>query len=96
MDCEQLTEITIPGSVSEIEEQTFAGCSNLSTVTIESGVTSIGSASFTEDTNLKNVYIPDSVTSIADDAFDDRTENIVFTVENNSYGEQFAIEHSYN
>ena len=47
-----LTTITIPESVTTIEEQAFYGCSNLSSITIPSSVTTIGYAAFSECSNL--------------------------------------------
>ena len=45
-NCKDITSITIPNSVTSIEEKAFYGCSNLHSVTIGSGVLSIGSNAF--------------------------------------------------
>lgn len=45
--CKNLTSITIPDSVTSIEDKAFYWCSNLTSVTIGNGVTSIGGLRFT-------------------------------------------------
>lgn len=60
-----LTSITIPGSIDDIEEDTFASCVNLASVTIRSGVKTIGSRAFAS-TAITSITIPSSVTSIED------------------------------
>jgi hypothetical protein len=61
--------VTIPGSVTSIEDSAFSGCSSLSSVTIPGSVTSIGSSAFYGCSGLSSVTIPGSVTSIEDSAF---------------------------
>jgi hypothetical protein len=46
MGCRGLTNLTIPDSVTSIEDQAFYGCSGLTSVTIGSGVTYIGWETF--------------------------------------------------
>ncbi len=65
----EVTEITIPDSITEIKGYTFYGFKNLTRVTIPSGVTSIGSNAFYSCTSLTSIVIPDSVTSIGSNAF---------------------------
>ena len=67
--CKGLTSVTIPDSVTRIENKTFYGCSGLTSVTISNSVTSIGSYAFYGCTGLTSVTIPDSVTSIGWGAF---------------------------
>jgi len=61
--------ITIPNSITSIEDYAFLQCSNLVSVTIPDSVTSIGGNAFQQCTSLASVTIPDSVTSIGEGAF---------------------------
>ena len=63
-----LTNITIPNSVTSIGEDAFRGCSGLTSVTIPNSVTSIGDDAF-GCSGLTSVTIGNSVTSIGDYAF---------------------------
>ena len=68
-DCENLTSITIPDSVTEIGKYTFCDCKSLTTITIPDSVTEIGEWTFQDCKNLTSITIPDSVTKIGDSAF---------------------------
>ena len=68
-DCTSLTAITIPDSVTSIEDDAFSGCTSLTEITIPDSVTSIGDDAFSGCTSLTAITIPDSVTSIGDSAF---------------------------
>ncbi len=68
-DCERLTSITIPDSVTSIGAQTFARCKSLTGITIPNGVTSIGIFTFSGCWSLKSITIPSSVSWIAENAF---------------------------
>ena len=67
-ECDGITSVTIPGSVTSIKDGAFGACSGLTSVSIGNGVTSIGSA-FGGCSGLTSVIIPDSVTNIGDYAF---------------------------
>ena len=69
MGCSSLTSVTIPNSVTEIEESTFSGCSSLTSVTIPNSVTRIGGNAFWGCSSLTSVTIPNSVTRIGGGAF---------------------------
>ena len=62
--CTGLTSVTIPGSVSSIEDGTFSNCPNLANIVILEGVTTIGKYAFYGNYDLISVVIPGSVTSI--------------------------------
>ena len=51
--CSMLTSVTIPDSVTSIEEDAFSGCARLTSVTIPDSVTSIDENAFDGCTNLK-------------------------------------------
>lgn len=64
-----LTNVTIPNSVTSIGDYAFYECSKITSITIPSSVTSIGGSAFQICSNLTSVTIPSSVTSINDRAF---------------------------
>ena len=64
-----LTSVTIPNSVTSINNYAFWDCSSLQSVTIPNSVTSIGSSAFKGCSSLQSVTIPNSVTSIGKGAF---------------------------
>ena len=68
-DCDDLTSITIPNSVTSIGDSAFSSCSGLTSITIPNSVTSIASGMFSYCDNLTSVTIPNSVTTIEDNAF---------------------------
>ena len=67
--CRDLTSVTIPDSVTNIEPWAFRGCSSLADVTIPGDVTNIGAWAFCDCSSLTNVTIPSRVTSIGQGAF---------------------------
>ncbi len=69
-DCESLTSITIPNSVTSIVDSVFDYCTSLTSITIPDSVTSIGNGAFRYCSSLTSITIPNSVTSIGSHAFD--------------------------
>ncbi|MDO4472979.1 MAG: leucine-rich repeat domain-containing protein [Bacillota bacterium] len=68
-ECDALTSVTIPDSVTVIKEHAFDDCSNLTDVAIPGSVTSIGDSAFRECDALTSVTLPDSILSIGAMAF---------------------------
>lgn len=72
-DCDNLTTVSLPASLTEIGDKVFQGCDKLTTVTIAepSNLTTIGASAFDFDTSLTTINIPASVTTIGSGAFKD-------------------------
>ena len=68
-NCNKLTSITIPNSVTSIAYGAFSGCTGLTSITMPNGVTSIGDEAFSNCKGLTSIIIPNSVTSIGEGAF---------------------------
>jgi archaellum component FlaG (FlaF/FlaG flagellin family) len=64
-----LTNVTIPGSVTSIGAAAFEACSNLTSVTIPGSVTNIGIFAFYVCAALTNATISDGVINIGEEAF---------------------------
>jgi hypothetical protein len=67
--CENLAEVTVPGSMTKIGASVFRECEYLIGVTISDGVTGIEAGAFSGCENLVNLTIPPSVTDIGEEAF---------------------------
>ncbi|MBO4464090.1 MAG: PEGA domain-containing protein [Prevotella sp.] len=64
-----LTSISIPNSVTVIDEYAFVGCSNLTSISIPNSVTEIYYQAFEGCSNLTSIHIPNSVMTIGTGAF---------------------------
>ena len=64
LDCEGLTSINIPSSVTSLGGSCFSGCRGLTSITIPSSVTSLGGYCFMYCSGLTSIIIPSSVTSL--------------------------------
>ncbi|MGN0839782.1 MAG: leucine-rich repeat protein [Candidatus Ornithospirochaeta sp.] len=56
-----VTEYTIPDTVTTIDRDAFIGCANLTKIIIPESVTSIGFSAFSDCTSLQEITIPGSV-----------------------------------
>ncbi len=61
--------VSIPSSVTNIEDAVFSGCSGLATVALPDGITSIGTNEFYLCSRLTSVKIPANTTRIGSQAF---------------------------
>ena len=68
-DCDGLTSVTIPNSVTSIGDLAFYKCSSLTSIAIPDSVASIGDWAFEDCSGLVSVTIGNSVTSIGEYAF---------------------------
>ena len=63
--------ITLPNSVTDLEETAFYSCQDLISIIIPDSVTNIGNRAFSGCYGLTSIIIPDSVTSIGEGVFSD-------------------------
>ncbi|MDR3301360.1 MAG: leucine-rich repeat protein [Spirochaetaceae bacterium] len=68
-NCQYLTSITLPSSVSTIGMHTFENCTGLTSITLPASVSTIGMYAFANCTSLANITFPASLTWIYDAAF---------------------------
>ena len=68
-NCDSLTSVNIPDSVTTIGNSAFYGCASLTSVNIPDSVTTIGGYAFYSCDSLTSVTIGDSVTKIGNYAF---------------------------
>ena len=66
---ENITEVTIPDSVTYIGDDCFSYCYNLSKITLSKNIKSVNYHSFAYNTKLKEINIPSGVTYIGEYAF---------------------------
>jgi hypothetical protein len=67
----KVTAVTVPSTVTSIEESAFRECSRLETVTLPKGLMTIADNAFRECVSLRSVTIPSTVTNIGYFAFRD-------------------------
>ena len=65
----ELTEITIPNSITKINANVLAGASSITSITIPSSVTSIGDYAFSNCSSMQRIFIPRNVTVIENYSF---------------------------
>jgi hypothetical protein len=67
--CSSLTGVTLPSSITQIEDDAFSYCNKLTTINFPSGLTSIGSSAFLYCDSITTVSLPSSLTSLGKSAF---------------------------
>ncbi|HAW16473.1 MAG TPA: hypothetical protein DCW41_07225 [Clostridiales bacterium] len=77
VDCDILTTVILPDTVTRIEDGAFNTCEDLEYVYLPEGLTYMGDEVFDYCDELAYIYVPDSVTYIGEWAFDDCPRLIV-------------------
>ncbi|MCR4710156.1 MAG: leucine-rich repeat domain-containing protein [Clostridiales bacterium] len=67
--CKKLKEVTLPESLTVIEEYAFSECVNLAEITFPEGLTTIGEDAFGGCESLDNITLPEGLTTIGQWAF---------------------------
>ena len=67
--CSELTSISLPSTLEEIQEGGFADCSQLTQITLPESLKKIGGFAFQSCYNIKEITIPASVREIGQNAF---------------------------
>ena len=67
--CAGLTNLVIPGSVTNLDDSAFSHCTGLISIALGNGVASIGTNAFSWCSNLTSITIPSSVTNLDQLAF---------------------------
>lgn len=88
-NCDFLTNVEIPDSVTSIGRDAFFDCKCLESMVIPEGATGIGSGAFTGCTALQTVEIPESVSGIEANAFDG-CDHLTIIAPKGSYAIEFA------
>ena len=68
-NCDRLTGVIIPNSVTEIGAYAFSGCSGLTTIIIPNSVTEIGAYAFSRCSGLTTITISKNVSVVGYEAF---------------------------
>ena len=80
--CPSLTNLIIPGSITNIADYAFADCVGLTSVSLASGIFSIGIDAFSHCKNLTSVTIPGSCINLGPGAFAGCSSLASVTIEN--------------
>ena len=98
-DCSEITSITIPDSVTEIDCYAFAGTS-ISEITIPNSVTSISYSVFKDCKQLKKITILDNVTDMgfytvedSDSVFENHNEDLTIYCYEGSMAANYALKY---
>lgn len=70
-NCTNLTAVTLPPTLTEVDVYAFRNCTALTRVTLPEGVIAIGPQAFANCLNLERIEFPASLTSIGSRAFQD-------------------------
>ena len=64
-----ITSVTIPDTVTKIDDDAFAYCANLTSVAIPNSVTTVGPGAFQSCTALKSATLSTGLTAVSDEMF---------------------------
>ncbi|MCC8161014.1 MAG: leucine-rich repeat protein, partial [Oscillospiraceae bacterium] len=67
---ENIESVTLPDTVTTIEEYAFCHCTSLAEIILPETLTTIGDAAFASCTSLTEITLPETVTTIGESAFD--------------------------
>lgn len=67
--CSELTSISLPSTLEEIQEGGFSDCSQLTQITLPESLKKIGGFAFQNCSNIKQITIPASVREVGQNAF---------------------------
>ena len=68
-NCNNLSSISLPNTITSIGSSAFEGCTNLSSISLPTTITSIGSNAFKDCVSLCSIAIPDNVSVIENCTF---------------------------
>ncbi len=68
-ECNKLTNINLPDSITEIKDNAFNSCESLNNIHIPESVNSIGQAAFKNCLGLSSLTLPKNITLIGEEAF---------------------------
>ena len=63
-NCDNLTSVNLPNSITSIGDNAFAWCDSLTSINLPNSITCIGRGAFRYCQRLNNISLPNSVTSI--------------------------------
>lgn len=69
LNCQNLKNIIIPDTITEIEAMAFNGCTLLEGINLSEGITTIGDTAFQGCTSLVEISFPDTLVNIGTQAF---------------------------
>lgn len=90
-----LENVVLPEGVLTIGERAFDHCENLKTAAMPESLISIGESAFKNCDNLRDINLPGTVTWIDEEAFYNVGKQLVFTVEQNTYGDLWVQSRQY-
>lgn len=79
--CYELTSISLPSTLTEIEYGVFWNCNGLTSMTLPEGLTTIGNDAFRYCYSLKQLVLPSTLSSIGERAFCN-TEALLYVISN--------------
>lgn len=68
-DCRSLTQITLPNSVTDVDNFCFSGCLKLKDVQLSESMTQIAQSLFADCRSLTQITLPEKITRVNYDAF---------------------------